>query len=101
MWIGRIRGMNGVEEKYMQDFSKENWGWRRWEDDIKMDIHEVGRGMEFRCNCWAVTKTLAGSIKFGEFLGFSRRSLLHGVVSQLQSLWLIVSSSDTIQDSTS
>jgi len=45
MWIGRICGTNGVEEKYMQDFSKENWGWRRWEDDIKMDLHEVGWGL--------------------------------------------------------
>ena len=34
---------------------------RRWEDNIKMDLEEVGRGCEYG-------NELSGSIKCGEFL---------------------------------
>jgi hypothetical protein len=64
---------------------------RRWEDNIKMDLQEVGcAGMNWielaqdrdTCECG---NELSGSIKWGDFLNsckpvsFSRRNLLHGV----------------------
>jgi hypothetical protein len=69
---------------------------RRWEDNIKMDVQEVGGGrrdwmvLAQDKDRWralvSTVKTPSGSIKCGEFLGllrklvsFSRRTLLHGV----------------------
>ena len=44
---------------------------RRWEDNIKMDLHEVGRGcgdwMEVAGGC-EYGNELSGSLKCGEFL---------------------------------
>ena len=73
---------------------------RRWEDNIKMNLQEVGCGsmdwMELAqdrdrtgiCECG---NEPLGSIKCGNFLtsgetgGFSRRTLLHGVSNILRS----------------
>ena len=52
--MGRAYGVYGVEERHIQGFSGESWkaeGKRplgrprhRWEDNIKMDLQEVGCG---------------------------------------------------------
>jgi hypothetical protein len=66
---------------------------RRWEDNIKMDVQEVGGGCGDRMELaqdrdgWralvSTVKNLRGPLKCGEFLlgpfGFSRRTVLHEV----------------------
>ena len=49
--MGRACGAYGGAERCVQGFGGENWGKettgetrRRWEDNIKMDIQEVGCG---------------------------------------------------------
>ena len=49
--MGRACSTYGEEKRWVQDFSWETWGKeplerrrRRWEDNIKMDLREVGVG---------------------------------------------------------